>query len=262
MGFDVLHERRRWLEDDVTMLQVVGEMITNAYLREQAHEQMALSLREKEALLREVHHRVKNNLQVISSLLSLGAQSHEQGDPGDLLQSIHARVQAIALLHETLYRSGDMAKVDAAAYIQDLASMVFRFEQTHPGAVGLDFDTQHVSINPDTAVPLGLIVTELVTNGLKHAFPDLHERAQKPEIHIALRPRDDGKYDLRVADNGIGLPKGFDRRRATGMGLQLVYMLADQLNGTVRAGAAPGGGSLFRITFDQIRYRERSLPHA
>jgi PAS domain S-box-containing protein len=201
------------------------------------------SLREKEVLLKEIHHRVKNNLQIISSLLSL--QSAHIRDPRalEVFKEGQGRVRSMALIHEKLYRSEDFARVDFSEYIRNLAAYLFRSYEVSAGAVSLSVRAEGMLLPVDTAIPCGLILNELVSNSLKHAFPD----GRRGEISVTLRPEGDDRLTLCVADDGVGLPTGLKPHNSSSLGLQLVNTLARQLGGelAVRGGA----GVEFKITF-------------
>jgi PAS domain S-box-containing protein len=201
------------------------------------------ALREKQALLREVHHRVKNNLQVITSLLRL--ESSRREDPGTrlVLREMQGRILSMALLHETLYRTGDFGEIDLASYLKNLAEQLFRAQGSSTGSVSLRIDVTHVSVPIDQAIPCGLIANEMLTNSLKHGFAE----GEKGEVTLTLRPEGDSEVHLSVRDNGVGLPKDFETRRARSLGMQLIADLARQLGGRVDIGA--GQGAAFTVTF-------------
>jgi len=211
--------------------------------RKQVERRLHASLHEKEVLLKEIHHRVKNNLQVISSLVSL--QADALGEPAlrGVFEDVRDRVRSMALVHEKLYQSESLAGVDFAGYTRSLMNYLWRAHADSAAGIRLNLDLQPLSLPVDTAVPCGLILNELVANTLKHAF----QGRSKGEVTIALHARPDGRVHLRVADNGVGLPPGLDWQRTRSMGLSLVQMLAGQLNATVEAGL--GGGTQFEIAF-------------
>lgn len=211
--------------------------------RKREEDKVRSSLREKEILLKEIHHRVKNNLQIISSLLNL--QSAHIRDPRalEVFKEGQGRVRSMALIHEKLYQSEDLARVDFSEYIRNLAAYLFRSYEVHAGAVALGVEAEDVLLGVDTAIPCGLIINELVSNSLKHAFPG----GGVGSINIRLRPADAGRLTLTVADDGVGLPDGFDVSRTSSLGLQLVNTLARQLGGEVLVGC--GAGAEFSITF-------------
>ncbi len=221
----------------VQMIFVVRDVTA----RRQAEEAMAAALKEKEQLLREVHHRVKNNLQVITSLLRLETARNEEPATKRVLKDMQSRILSMALLHETLYKSGHFGRVNLGAYLQQLAQQFFRAQTFAAGPVELTLDLASVEVDMDQAIPCGLIVNELMTNSLKHAFPS----GQSGAVRIHLRSEESGPVVLQVSDTGVGLPGDFDTRRATSLGLHLVTDLAKQLSGEL----VIGPGSAFTVTF-------------
>lgn len=199
---------------------------------------------EKEALLREVHHRVKNNLQVITSLLRLEADRASQPHTRQVLRDMQGRIFAMASLHESLYRANQFDRVELADYIRRVCTQLFHSAVTRPGAVELSFDLVPVDIQIHQAIACGLLVNELVSNSLKHGFPD----GRSGTIRVELQSADDGtRLELSVRDTGVGLPPDFSKRRAASLGLQLVADLARQLHGVLEIGPAPGAA--FRLGF-------------
>ncbi|MBD3883881.1 PAS domain S-box protein [Phormidium tenue FACHB-886] len=218
--------------------------------RKQA-EQAKASLEEKEVLLQEIHHRVKNNLQIISSLLNL--QSKYIKDPATLevFKESQERVRSMALIHEKLYQSEDLAQIDFAEYIQSLTANLFRSYAVKAQPIALKLEVSPVSLNVDTAIPCGLIINELVTNSLKHAFPT----AQTGEIFIQFYADADHRLTLIIGDNGIGLPQGLNLKTIRSLGLQLVFNLTKQLKGTIDISHQQG--VLFKITFNELNPRNK-----
>ncbi|MGE3190994.1 MAG: sensor histidine kinase, partial [Vicinamibacterales bacterium] len=190
--------------------------------------------------------------QVISSLLYL--QSRHTADPHALsiLTESHNRVKSIALIHEKLYRSADLTTVDFAEYVRDLVSDLFRTYGVGQEGVRVRIDVSAIALDIDTAVPCGLVVNELVTNVLKHAFPD----GRRGEVVVSVRPSTRGRYLLRVSDTGVGLPDGLDWRHSTSLGLKLVGDLASQLDGTLTVNTGTGGTSVL-LEFAPMQYEER-----
>jgi len=213
-----------------------------------AEERIRASLKEKEVLLKEVHHRVKNNLQIISSLLNLQSKYIKDDQALEMFKESRNRIRSMTLIHEKLYRSKDLANIDVAEYIQNLSSNLFRSYSA--GRISLRTQVDDILLGVDTAIPCGLIINELVSNSLKHAFPD-----KQGEILVDLH-RDNGKFTLRVRDNGVGFPEHVDFRNTDSLGLQLVCTLTDQLDGEIELDRA--GGTEFRITFGEIKYKERA----
>jgi PAS domain S-box-containing protein len=206
----------------------------------------------KEMYFKEVHHRVKNNLQVISSLLFL--QSTYTIDPNilEILKESQSRVKSIALIHEKLYRSPELVRIDFAEYVRDLVADLFRTYGVHQENINLQTIVSDVNLEVDTAIPCGLIINELVSNALKYAFPP----GRSGEISIELTPTAENEFLLIVRDDGVVLPKDFDWRASNTLGLKLVTDLTMQLDGTVEVDA--GRGTTFRITFRELHYKERS----
>lgn len=205
----------------------------------------------RETYLKEVHHRVKNNLQVISSLLFL--QSIHTPDPKvlEILKESQSRVKSIALIHEKLYRSSELVRLDFAEYVRDLVSDLFRSYGMEQRGITVDLRVENVALEIDTAIPCGLIINELVSNVLKHAFPN----GTTGKVTIELLPKGERRFDLLVQDDGIGLPEGLDWKTSGSLGLQLVNDLTRQLDGTVRVDV--NGGTTFRIAFREVQYKER-----
>lgn len=212
--------------------------------RRRAEVELKSSLAEKEALLKEVHHRVKNNLQVIASLLRLESRRIVNPATEIVLRDLQGRIRAMALLHETLYRSGNFAQVDASTYLAQLARHIFRSQLSPSGLIDLEIDVDPLGLEIDQAIPCGLIVNELASNSLKHGFP--HGGAGK--VRVELKPLGEtGTVRLRVSDNGVGLPAGPERATAATLGLHLVSDLARQIGG--RLESAVGPGATFDVTF-------------
>jgi PAS domain S-box-containing protein len=207
----------------------------------QAEEAIKASLNEKEVLLKEIHHRVKNNMQVISSLVGLQADGSTDETMREVLRDVTYRVRSMALVHEKLYQSTDLARIDFAEYIRGLLGYLWRAHGA--AAVRLMLDLEPVSLPVDTAVPCGLILNELAVNALKHAFRGRSEG----EVTVALKSGADGRIRLSVADNGVGLPAGLDWRQASSLGLRLVQMLAAQLGAEVEVSS--GDGTRIDIVF-------------
>jgi len=204
---------------------------------------LARSLKEREVLLQEVHHRVKNNLQVISSLINMQMRKLEDRSTRDALSECQTRVLAIALIHEKLYQTKDYAHVRFSEYARSLAGNVFHATGTSPHEVSLELAIEDVPLGIDRAIPCGLVVNELISNALKHGFKDLRRGCVRVEL-VAV---EDGKLRLTVQDDGVGLPEGFDIHKVESMGLQLVCTLAEQLDAdlVVRSDR----GAAFQLTF-------------
>ncbi len=192
-------------------------------------------------LLKEIHHRVKNNLQIISSLLKL--QSGQVGDEtmGNLFRDSQHRIRSMALVHEQLYGSQDLDRIEFGKYLRDLTSNLIKSYRSRGVRLQVDVDDVHLDI--DTAIPCGLIINELVSNTLKHAFPD----GREGEIGISLSEDGAGQYTLLVRDDGVGFPVDVDCHHTDTLGLQLVNSLIRQLKGTMQLHR--DNGTMFEIRF-------------
>jgi PAS domain S-box-containing protein len=226
---------------------LMGQLKTlNAELEDRVRvrtSELTASLREREVLLQEVHHRVKNNLQIISSLINMQMRKLEAGANRDALEECQTRVQAIALIHEKLYQSKDYSRVLFSEYARSLANGVFQAMGISQSTVSLELAIGDVALAVDKAIPCGLMLNELITNALKHAFP--HER--RGTIRVELARVDDLLLRLAVTDDGVGLPEGFDVTKCESLGLQLVCTLAEQLD--AKLDVVGGRGGSFQITF-------------
>jgi two-component sensor histidine kinase len=213
-------------------------------LSEILHEREGL-LQEKTSLLQEVHHRVKNNLQMISSLLNLQARQIVDNDMRAIFLESQGRVRSIALLHESLYQSEDLGRIDMQQYVEKLVAMLERTHDAGASGARVVAEIDRIYLAPSVAVPCGLIVNELVTNSLKHAFAGAGDGAER-EIRIEMRIVDD-ELTLRVADNGVGFASGVDPMREETMGLTLVRDLSVQLRGRAELTTANGARCTVRF---------------
>jgi two-component sensor histidine kinase len=213
-------------------------------------------VQEKDLLLSEIHHRVKNSLQVVSSLLSLEAARIHDPSVNEMLQTTQNRIRSMALIHQTLYQSKDFARVDFHAFLQSFVPTLIQSYSIHPEQISLVIRVAEVRLPIDAAIPCGLIVNELISNALKHAFPG----ARRGTIHIEFAQHADHHATLSVADDGVGLPYGFSFNHAGTLGIQLVYMLAGQLGGTAEVERAPRTRFLVRfpLTCDNVANPEGS----
>jgi PAS domain S-box-containing protein len=211
-----------------------------------AEEKLIAGLHEKEVLLREIHHRVKNNLQIMSSLLRLQSRFASNVVLRTALRDTEQRLESMAWLHDTLYRSHDLTRIDFAKYIND---MIYRHMGGHgvTAQVRVEKEMDRVELEIDTAIPCGLIANELVSNCFRHAFPD----DRKGVVHIGLRKTSPFSFDLSVCDNGIGLPTGFDIEETQSFGFRLVQSLIKQLNGSMVVNGSRGAA--FHISFPETR---------
>lgn len=219
--------------------------------RKQTEAQIQTSLKEKDILLREIHHRVKNNLQVIHSLLRL--QSSYTADPQTLqmFQDSQNRIRSMALIHEFLYNSQDLAQIDFGAYIQTLVNSLRRTYTVNQNAISWEIQVEPIQLSIDTALPCGLLINELISNALKYAFP----AGQPGKIKINLHSDSKNQYTLLIKDNGVGLPPDLDFRNTDSLGLQLVCDSTAQIGGTIEIDRTHG--TSFTIQFREIKYQSR-----
>ena len=225
----------------VSMLQVVVQDITD---RKEAEEAIRSSLAEKEVLLKEIHHRVKNNLQIISSLLHLQSEKVADGESLKAFDDSQHRIRTMALIHEELYMSADLARIDFVGYIRRLAEHLFESFGIDAQRIDLTIEIDDVLLTIDKAIPLGLIVNELVSNSLKYAFPD----DRNGRIRIELSAREGESFDLSVADDGVGFPEDIDHQDPSTLGLRLIHTLVAQLKARIELDRS--GGTAFRIVRD------------
>jgi len=215
--------------------------------RKVAAEKIKASLKEKIMLLKEIHHRVKNNMQIITSLLRLQSDNIKDDHDLDMFKESQMRIQSMALIHDKLYQSDDLTCIGFSEYLKELSTTLVRTYALNPGAVTVTVEAADVSLGLDTAIPCGLLVNELVSNSLKHAFPD----DRKGEISVTLQPVEDDQAALTVSDNGIGLPDDLDIRNTKSLGMELVVILAEgQLNGSLEVDRTDG--TAFRVVFKNV----------
>jgi len=247
----------RWvttiIRDDNQQPRAFAKVMRDETERQLAEERLRASLLEKDVLLKEVHHRVKNNLQVVVSLLSIQANRINRRDVIEILNETQNRVRAIAGIHETLYGSPDLASISFSEYMNHLVRGLFSFYHVKSSNISLELETDDLVVDITQAIPLGLVVNELVTNALKHAFPEgrhgvvratLRYLRENPSSYETL---DEGSAVLTVEDDGIGLPPGFHIQEQESMGIYLIRILTRQLRGTVQV--EQDGKTQFRIVF-------------
>lgn len=235
-------------EASISKIDIGGSRIYTVILRDitqrrAADEKIRASLREKEVLLQEIHHRVKNNLQVVSSLLSLQSRGIVDEDTRQKFKESQNRVQSMALIHEQLYQSANLSEINYPQYIRQLAAHLFRSYRVSSSRIELKPEIEDVHLSVDVAVPVGLMINELVSNSLKYAFPN----GRGGFIRIGLRKGAYGRMTLSVADNGIGLPEEVGFGSTQTLGLRLVGTLVRQIDGSVQVDRS--GGTAIHITF-------------
>jgi len=211
--------------------------------RKQAEEKLKASLKEKEVLLKEIHHRVKNNLQVISSLLNLQSGYVKDREALEMFKESQNRVRSMALIHEKLYQSKDLASIDITGYIRDLTTSLIHSYGASAAAIKVNIDVRDIFLDITASIPCGLIINELVSNSLRHAFPDGREGA----IKITMHRINEDKIELTVSDNGIGFPEDMDFRKTESLGMQVVITLVEQLDGIIELDRSKG--TAFKVRF-------------
>jgi two-component sensor histidine kinase len=203
-------------------------------------------LQERTVLLQEIHHRIKNNLQVISSLLDMQSLASQDPDVDQVLQDSRNQVKAVALVHEALYLSADLASINLKDYVQSLTGHLLHVFGSQAPGVTIHTQVDPIPLDIDVAMPCALLLNELVSNALLHAFPE--QDGEPGQIRVEFRAEPDGQYTLVVADNGVGLPPDFSFEDVTSLGLQLVSMLTQQLGGTLSIDHSRG--TTLAIRFD------------
>jgi len=230
----------RDVKGDIIYYEGTVEDITD---RKCAEDLIRTSLKEKEVLLQEIHHRVKNNMQIISSLLRLQARTIKDKKIREILRASHSRIRSMALIHESLYRSEDYARIDFSAYIKKLTTHLLSAYAVEANGIHLEVKIEDVYLDINKAIPCGLLVNELVSNSLKHGFQGI----KKGNIQVKMRIDKAGEYTLVVRDTGIGLPKNMDIHKTETLGMQLITDLVRQLEGSIKLRREKG--TEFRIKF-------------
>ncbi len=251
ISFDAITRQKVWSESDIILLsQTSSQFIAQALIRKSLYEKEQInkalledSLKEKEVMLREIYHRVKNNMQIIASLLRLQSNKLTDTVALEIISESQSRIQAMTLVHEKLYQSNDLAKIDARGYIADLTkSLAISYEQQQKVELKLAIDEAMIDI--DQVIPLGLIINECILNSLKHAFDS---NMKQPEIAINFRITEHSACELSILDNGSGLPDCLDTATSTTLGMSLIRSLTKQLGGSVNFNSQ--NGTEVAITF-------------
>ena len=215
--------------------------------------QKEAELREKDILLKEIHHRVKNNMQILSSLLRLQARKVPSDEMKQVLQESETRIRSMGLIHEKLYQTESLSDIDFNGYVKTLVQELQRMYRERAAAVQLKIEMEDARLGLDTALPCGLIINELVSNSLKYGFPD----GQEGCILIAMHSSSEGGLILEIADDGIGAESSEELTREGSLGSRLVNMLVEQLNGEMAVDTKPNQGVVIKIRFQEALYRER-----
>jgi PAS domain S-box-containing protein len=230
----------------IAATDISGLKRAEAALRE-SNERLQVAHDEKEVLLKEIHHRVKNNMQVITSLLALQADALPDPAMRDAFKDVVRRVRSMALVHEKLYLSTDLARVEFADYVKSLLKYLWNSYETSASGIRLKLDLQPVSLTVSAAIPCGLILNELVVNSMKHAFYG----RDHGQVDVSLRNIENGRVQLCVCDDGVGLPPGFVWSESKTLGLRLVMILAVQMHASVVVSS--GKGTEFTINFERTK---------
>ena len=237
-----------YTEKDIEILTFISEEIALAIQHKQADEQIKKDLEEKNILLQEVHHRVKNNMQIISSLLKLQSAHITDKRVLELFTNSQNRVRSMALIQDLLYRSKDMANIDFAEYVKSLATQLFMSYAINTNLIKLKINIKDIMLDINLVTPCGFIINELVSNSLKYAFPAIADKPEgrKGELSIGFT-FENKTYVLSVKDNGIGISEEIDLKDPQTLGLMLVNIFIKQLNGTLELEKVKG--TSFKITF-------------
>lgn len=229
--------------DDENIFQGHLLIIQDINKRKKLEDELKKSVEEKDLMMKEIHHRVKNNFMIIQSLLQLQSRHIDDKDVLEIFKESQNRIKSMAFIHQRLYQHDNLKKINFGDYPETLASDIFKSYVSNPDQITLDIDTADVTLDIDTAIPLGLILNELISNSLKYAFPD--GRRGKLIVKSYLKGNE---YSLIVSDNGIGLPEGLDYEKSDSLGLKLIYSLSDQIGAEVKVDTT--NGTKFEITFD------------
>ncbi|MGF1568864.1 MAG: PAS domain S-box protein [Nodosilinea sp.] len=237
-------------DQDCNPLRMLG-IYTDIDARKQSEVSLQRSLREKEILLKEIHHRVKNNLLVVSSLLELQADYLTDPQAIQYFEDSQHRIQSMALIHEKLYQTTNLAQVDLSDYLDLLLTQLCSAFDAHTHGIVAKLEADSILLNLETVTPCGLIVSELVSNCFRHAFPN----GAEGHIWVTAYQNSAQQIVVEVRDDGIGLPTDLDIGQTDSLGLQLVYLLTQQLQGTIQVQRQPG--TKFRLVFAELNYQER-----
>lgn len=231
--------------NDQRAVQIVARDISE---RKKLEEDLKNSLKEKDLMMKEIHHRVKNNLMVIQSLLNLQSRYIKDTAARDIFKDSQNRAKSMAMIHESLYQSSDLKRIEFSEYINNLAKNLFYSYSADSKGIKIDVNVEEVMLDINTAIPLGLILTELISNCLKHAFSHDESGEIKVDFHSFT---DDGtkKFRLTVSDNGVGLPPGFDPKKSDSLGLMLIYSLSEQISAGIKLDTS--NGTKFQIIFEE-----------
>jgi PAS domain S-box-containing protein len=240
----------------VTEMETIGDpmfigVIHDISERKEYEQQLTHSIEEKKTLLKEIHHRVKNNLMVVSSILEMQEDRNEDSDLNRILKVSQDRIQSMALIHEKLYRSPTLAEVDFGSYLDEIVDRLVATYRADTSKIEVIKNISPIHLNVETATPLGLIVNELIANCLKHAFVG----GATGEVRIFCDQSEDGLVTLCVSDDGRGLPEDFDLDQVGSLGMQLVYLLSRKLDANLII--ENKNGARFCLEFNEMKYQTR-----
>lgn len=242
---DINHRFAQLWAHQQALQQNNEELMRQIAERQRVERQLQDSLREKEMLLKEVHHRVKNNMQIVVSMLNLQSAQVNDSTILDVLRDSQNRVRSMALVHEKLYQSDNLAQIDCQDYLHHLTSALFHSYGSRLSPIRLEIEANDIALGVDSAIPCGLIVNEIVSNALKHAFPN----AQRGTVIVRLCRREGDSLELSIEDDGLGFPVEKDFRNTDSLGMQLVLSLVRQLNGSIELiRLQPGSRFVIRFT--------------
>lgn len=207
-------------------------------------EEIKKSLKEKESLLKEIHHRVKNNMQIISSLINLQANTTKDTKVKQKFFQCRSRIKAMALVHDRLYRSSSLSKIDFSSYIQTLSTHLMSLNQASEKGINLHLNLDEIYLDISKSIPLGLITNELISNSFRHAFPEqslFNKIIEEPKkVQVNLKKKENNEIELMVKDNGIGLPENFKDKARESLGMSLIQDLVKQIKGKIKIDGSKG----------------------
>lgn len=228
----------------ISILVIVGWVFVLRKRVNAKTQEIQRSLNEKETLLREIHHRVKNSLAIVSGLIELQLESTNSEEAKNVLKDSQSRINSIGLIHEKLYQTESLAEVDLGNYLKDLVEAINNTFSESEGEIAINFDLDTIKAEPDKVIPCGLLISELVVNAFKHAY----KHKEQGRLDVTLK-RSDGSILLRISDNGPGLPDDFDIEKGESLGTMLISSFADQLGATMDIDSKEGRGTTFTFKF-------------
>ena len=240
---DVVLEEYIYVIHSFKVIQIYAMDITE---RKKAEEKIKRSLEEKEVLLKEIHHRVKNNLQIISSLLRLQSGLIKDKDANSVFQETQKRINSIAGIHKMLYEKGEITDIKAAEFFGQLTSMLYHLYNVNSNRIKMDVSADGIILNTDIVHPLGLLITEIISNSFKYAFPN----GSDGKIFIKMNKSGTDFYELEVGDTGIGIPEGIETKQSPTLGLKLIDLLSQQISSTY--GLDKSSGTKYSFKFKTI----------